>query len=227
MGLGREPYHCTRASLLLQFSFKMDSTASSRLAQVQPAAINDFATVIQGAPPLTNEIVGMDGAGHAVIWDYSDNYGNATNICVEKQLTQLAANPAVFPAAPWLINSAVGINDSGAIVGTALVTTILPKSEWTWSQLISNFLGGSPPMSAQTHGVLLLPDQITRDGNPINSTNSTVVVGQQINLTNMISGVPTSAITSWKWSVPGRTERQTILRFMIMSQMETTAIIPT
>jgi hypothetical protein len=50
---------------------------------------------------------------------------------------------------------------------------------------------------------MLVPDQITRDGNPINSTNNTVVVGQQINLTNMISGVLTNAITSYQWHIPG------------------------
>jgi hypothetical protein len=53
--------------------------------------------------------------------------------------------------------------------------------------------------------VMLLPDQITRDGNPINSTNNSVCVGQQINLTNIISGVPTNAITSYQWNIPGNT----------------------
>ena len=38
---------------------------------------------------------------------------------------------------------------------------------------------------------------------PINSTNNTVCVGQQMNMTNIITGVPTTAITYWKWSIPG------------------------
>ena len=50
---------------------------------------------------------------------------------------------------------------------------------------------------------MLIPDQITRDGNPI--TNNLVCVGQQINLTNMITGIPASAISSWGWTIPGAT----------------------
>jgi hypothetical protein len=50
---------------------------------------------------------------------------------------------------------------------------------------------------------MLIPDSIYRDNLPINSTNNTVCVGQQMNLTNIISGVPTNAITSWSWSIPG------------------------
>jgi len=73
------------------------------------------------------------------------------------------------------------MNNCGSIVGTA-----------------TNTITGGP-----LHGVMLIPDQITRDNNPINSTNNTVVIGQQMNLTNMISGVPTNAITYWKWSIPG------------------------
>ena len=37
----------------------------------------------------------------------------------------------------------------------------------------------------------------------INSTNNTVAIGQQVNLTNIISGVPTNSITYWKWIIPG------------------------
>ena len=51
--------------------------------------------------------------------------------------------------------------------------------------------------------VLLIPDSIQRDGNPINGTNNTVWVGQQICLTNVISGVATNAITSYLWKIPG------------------------
>jgi hypothetical protein len=51
--------------------------------------------------------------------------------------------------------------------------------------------------------VLLIPDYITLDGLIPNATNNTVCVGQQMNLTNMISGVSTNAITNWKWSIPG------------------------
>ena len=52
--------------------------------------------------------------------------------------------------------------------------------------------------------VMLLPNYITRDGNMVNSTNNTVWVGQQINLTNYIStSIPASAITSYQWHIPG------------------------
>ena len=53
---------------------------------------------------------------------------------------------------------------------------------------------------ARRHAVMLIPDQITRDGMPI--TNNNVWVGQQINLTNVISGVPTNSIT-YHWGIPG------------------------
>jgi len=38
----------------------------------------------------------------------------------------------------------------------------------------------------------------------VNSTNNTVWVGQQINLTNMVLGSATnSAVTSYHWAIPG------------------------
>jgi hypothetical protein len=53
---------------------------------------------------------------------------------------------------------------------------------------------------------MLLPDQITRDGNPITGTNANVWVGQQISLTNMVMGSPTNSIvTSYQWHIPGVT----------------------
>jgi len=54
------------------------------------------------------------------------------------------------------------------------------------------------------HAVLVPMDKIQRDGRDIYGTNNTVVVGQQINLTNYISpNIPHSAITSYKWTIPG------------------------
>lgn len=56
---------------------------------------------------------------------------------------------------------------------------------------------------ARTHAVMLVPDQIQRDGRGVSADNNTVCVGQQICLTNVISGIPTNAITSYQWTIPG------------------------
>jgi len=87
--------------------------------------------------------------------------------------------------ASWRETTGTSINDSGAIVGTA------------------TYSGTDTSIAAGSHGVLLLPDQIMRDNNPINSTNNTVWVGQQVCLTDVVSGVPTNAITSYHWVIPG------------------------
>jgi len=50
--------------------------------------------------------------------------------------------------------------------------------------------------------VILIPEQVQRDGAP--TTNNTVVVGQQMNMTNVISGgFATNAVTSYHWGIPG------------------------
>jgi hypothetical protein len=86
----------------------------------------------------------------------------------------------VYDANGWSNITAAGfngaINDNGAIAGTAETNGV-------------------------THGVILIPDFITRDGGPI--TNA-VWVGQQINLTNMVLGSATNAtVTSYQWGIPG------------------------
>ncbi len=81
--------------------------------------------------------------------------------------------------------SFVGVNDSGCIVGTA------------------TYSGSDSSISPGQHAVMLVPAQITRDTQPITSTNNTVCVGQQVQLAVQLSGIPTTAITAYKWSIPG------------------------
>jgi hypothetical protein len=82
------------------------------------------------------------------------------------------------------VRSRARINDSGAIVGTA------------------TYSGTNTAIASGSHGVMLIPDSIQRDGMPVNGTNNTVVVGQQMNLTNAISGITNTAIT-YHWGIPG------------------------
>jgi hypothetical protein len=126
------------------------------------------------------QMIGMDSAGNGATWSInpvSGLLGSAQEL-----------NPLVSSA--WTNIVPYAINDSGAIVATATYTG-------TNSTILAQ--------GADYNAVLLLPNQITRDGNSINSTNNTVCVGQQINLTNVISGVPSSAITSYQWNIPGAT----------------------
>jgi len=77
------------------------------------------------------------------------------------------------------VRSRARINDNGYIVGTATKVS-----------------------DGTTHGILLIPEQVQRDGAP--TTNNQVVVGQQMNMTNFISGgFATNAVTSYHWAIPG------------------------
>ena len=151
-------------------------------AAINNHTVTDTNNVTRPAP----QIVGEDTNGLPVLCDQTYyNGAPSTNSAyggyVVKYLNAMLAQPSTN--AWWSVIEPTGINNGGAIVGWATYTQV--------------------PYAPVYHGVMLVPNYITRDGKDINSTNNTVCVGQQINLTNMISGVPTNAITSYRWGIPG------------------------
>jgi hypothetical protein len=104
-------------------------------------------TTTTGSPPVTMptpQIVGVDLTyTNAVLWDYMSYNGTNTTVYVQKNLTSLLQQPSdpTQPPTWWTMTSAVAINDSGIIVGTA-----------NYNQI---------PYAPVPHGVMLLPCQFT------------------------------------------------------------------
>jgi hypothetical protein len=147
------------------------------------------ASVLNGAGALNNhtvtvgtntvaqpQIIGYSSLGYT-LWDYTHLDGTAATSYVAKNINQLIPTNSGWTNFYY----PTAINDSGCICGTATKSS-----------------------DGTTHGILLIPNYITRDGNMVNATNNTVCVGQQINLTNMILGSATNAaVTSYHWVIPG------------------------
>lgn len=125
-------------------------------------------------------------------------------------------NTLTFAIAPTNTLSSVNWNFGGATTpntasgNSAAVTLITPMPTnstipVTINSSRTNTDSGGGLCTTKQTVVNLIPDNITRDGKLIYSTNDTVCVGQQINLTNLVSGIPASAITGYHWNIPGNT----------------------
>jgi hypothetical protein len=161
------------------------------LGQGEALAINASGQIVgdEGSPMYDFSAGSFFRTGNALMWEKTNYDGTPSTNYVQKSLNDLLPD-----SNGMVVNAATGLNAQGTIVGTYI------ELDTNGDEVLdANF----NPVSA--HGVMLLPDQITRDGNPITGTNANVWVGQQICLTNSISGVPTNAITSYLWHIPGVT----------------------
>ena len=143
-------------------------------------------TIGAGGPPIAIGTLPITPS-HSVYQVLGPDQNNVSALWTQTGLTNFTGpvelNTLVSTNTGYSNIIAYNMNDGGAILGIA---NHIPISG-----------------SQTTNLIVLVPNSITRDGLPINSTNNTVCVGQQINLTNMISGVPTNAITSYQWNIPG------------------------
>ena len=164
------------------------------------------------SPPI---IVGTDGT-NAIWWDGSPHSlggGRAVGVNAATNFVNGAALPGTQiigydnsgNGVLWEINPTNSVFNSPQYLNDLVTNT-------GWSNVGANFINdygaivGTATKSGTSHGVMLVPNYITRDGLPVNSTNNTVWVGQQINLTNYVStNIPPSAITSYQWNIPGAT----------------------
>jgi len=104
----------------------------------------------------------------------------------------------------WIGINAQYINDKNTIVGIAGKTRNNDDTLATPLYPANYFYSGSAVVYP-SHAIMLIPDKIQRDGQDITGTNANVWVGQQICLTNVISGFATNVVTSYHWHIPGVT----------------------
>jgi hypothetical protein len=152
-------------------------------------------------------ILGASTNGTTTLWCF--NSGALTNVAIRG--TPSGGGSSVTGRS---ISDNLVIPLSGSLWRNSRVHTLssLCGNPTNWTNLSANLVSPTNALLGGTafkvsdgalHSILYLTGQITRDGKPINSTNNVICVGQQINLTNIISGVPANAITSYQWAIPG------------------------